>query len=81
MEYTTLSPDSENSGYQTPLTATISVSTIEEITMVSQIVMFPDGYSMDISTWHDNSMDHTFYDMVEGFPRLEEFGVQENQGN
>ena len=49
--------------------------------MVSQIVMFPDGYSMDISTWHDNSMDHTFYDMVEGFPRLEEFGVQENQGN
>ena len=73
--------DSEGSEYQTLPTTTISVSGIEEITRVSQMVMFPDGYSRGISTWlsHDDSVDCTFHDMVEGFPRLEEFWVWENQ--
>ena len=51
MEYKPLSPDSEDSAYLTLPTATSLVSTIEEITGVSQTVMFPDGYSRGISLW------------------------------
>ena len=72
------SPDSEDLAYLTPLTATILVSAIKEITGVSWLVMFPDGYSGGISTWTDQEdlVGQTFHNMVVGFPRLEEFGGQ-----
>ena len=69
----------DDSAYLTPPTATILVSTIEEIMGVSQTVMFPDSYSRGISTWtgDDNCVSQSFQDMVAGFPRLEEFGARE----
>ena len=80
MEYTTLSPDSDNLQYCTPPTATLSISAIKELTSASWTMMFPDGYSRGISSWLacDNTLDHTFLNIVEGFPRLEEFRVPEN---
>ena len=59
-------------------TATILVSAIEEITGVSQMVMFPDGYSRGISMWtrDDDCVSQSFQDMATGFPRLEEFGTR-----
>ena len=75
LEYVDPSPDSEDSEYKTPLTATISVSTIKEIMGVSWMEMFPDGYSEGISSWvSDEDVDRSFWDMAVGFPRLEEFG-------
>ena len=75
MEYEPLSPHSDDLVYLTPLTATILVSIIEEITGISQTVMFPDGYSGGISTWtgDDNCISWSFQDMATGLPRLEEF--------
>ena len=56
----------------------ILVSAIKEITGVSWIRMFPDGYSVGILTWsdHDDFTDQTFHDMAGDFPRLEKFGAQ-----
>ena len=78
LEYTTPSPDSEDSAYLTPPTTTVSVSTIKDITGVSQTVTFPDSYSGGILTWTDweDSVDQTFHDMALDFPRLEEFEGQ-----
>ena len=77
MEYEPLSPNSDDLSYLTLPTATISVSAIEEITGVSQTVMFPDGYSGGILSWSgdDNCVSRLFQDMATGFPRLEEFGT------
>ena len=77
MEYEPPSPNSDNSAYLTLLTATISVSVIEEIMGMSQTVMFPDGYSRGISLWigNDDCVNRLFQDMVTGFPRLEELGT------
>ena len=77
MEYEPPSPNSDNSAYLTPPTATISVSAIEEIMGVSWMVMFPDSYSGGISSWSgdDNYISQSFQDMATGFPRLEEFGM------
>ena len=77
MEYKPPSSNSDNSAYLTPPTATISVSAIEEIMGVSQMVMFPDSYSGGISSWSgdDNCISQSFQDMATGFPRLEEFGM------
>ena len=78
MEYEPLSPHSDDSVYLTPLTATISVTTIEEIMGISQTVMFPDSYSGGISTWtgDDNCVSQSFQDIAAGLPRLEEFGAR-----
>ena len=78
MEYEPLSPHSDDSVYLTPLTATISVSTIKEITGMSWMVMFPDGHSRGILTWTgDNGyINQSFQDIATGFPRLEEFGAR-----
>ena len=75
MEYEPLSPDSDGLVYLTPPTATILVGAIEEITGVSQTVMFPDGYSGGILLWtgDDDCIHRLFQDMAVGFPRLEEF--------
>ena len=75
MEYEPPRPDSDDSAYLTPLTATISVSAIKEIMGISQTVMFPDGYSGGISSWSvdDDCVSQLFQDMATGFPRLEEF--------
>ena len=61
--------------YLTLPTTTISVSAIEEITGVSQMVMFPDGYcgGISMSTGDDNCVSQSFQNMAAGFPRLEEF--------
>ena len=77
MEYEPPSPNSDNLAYLTPPTATISVSAIEEITGVSWMMMFPDGYSGRISLWtgDDGCVHRLFQDMAAGFPRLEEFGA------
>ena len=77
MEYKPPSPNSDDSAYLTPLTATILVSTIEEITGVSWTVMFPDRYSRGILSWigDDDCVNRSFQDMATGFPRLEEFGT------
>ena len=77
MEYEPPSPNSDDSAYLTPPTATILVSTIKKIIGVSQTVMFPDGYSRGILSWtgDDNCISQSFQDMATGFPRLEEFGV------
>ena len=78
MEYEPPSPNSNDLAYLTPPTATILVSAIEEITGVSQMVMFPNGYSRGgISSWtgDDDCVSWPFQDMVAGFPRLEEFGM------
>ena len=39
--------------------------------------MFPDGYSERLSSGveDDDAVTRSFYSMVVGFPRLEEFGV------
>ena len=50
MEYEPPSPNSDDLAYLTLLTATISVSAIEEIMGVSWMVMFPDNYSSGISS-------------------------------
>ena len=74
MEYKPPSPNSDDSAYLTPPTATILVSAIEEIMGVSQTVMFPDGYSGGTLWTGDNdSVSRSFQDMAAGFPRLEEF--------
>ena len=75
MEYEPPSPNSDDSAYLTPLTATISVGAIKEIMGVSRTVMFPDGYSSGISSWtgNDDCVRRLFQDMAVGFPRLEEF--------
>ena len=77
MEYEPPSPNSDDSAYLTPLTAILSVGTIEEITGVSQTAMFPDGYPRGISSWtgDDDCIHRSFQNMAVGFPRLEEFGV------
>ena len=77
MEYEPLSPNSDDSAYLTLPTATISVGAIKEIMGVSRTVMFPDGYSRDISLWtgDDDCVSQLFQDMAAGFPRLEEFGT------
>ena len=71
LEYMIPSPDSEDLAYLTPLTATILVSAIKEITGVSWTVMFPDGYSGRISTWTDQEdlVGQTFHNMVGGLPK------------
>ena len=77
MEYEPPSPNSDDSAYLTPPTATISVSAIKEITGVSQMVMSPDGYFKGISLWtgDDDCVCWLFQDMATSFPRLEEFGA------
>ena len=79
MEYKPPSPNSDDLAYLTPPTATISVSAIEEITGMSQTVMFPDGYSRGISLWtgDDDCIRQSFQDMAARFPRLEEFRTGE----
>ena len=78
MEYEGPSPDSVDSAYLTPPTALLSIGAIEEITGVSQTVMFPNGYSEKLSSGveDDDAVARLFHSMAVGFPRLEEFGVQ-----
>ena len=58
--------------------ALLSIGAIEEITGISQTVMFPDGYSERLSTGveEDDVVTRSFQDMAAGFPRLEEFRIQ-----
>ena len=78
MEYEGFSPDSADSVYLTPPTVLLSIGAIQEITGVSQTVMFPDGYSERLSSGveDDDAVTRSFHSMAVGFPQLEEFGVR-----
>ena len=62
----------------TPPTVLLSIGAIEEITGVSQTVMFLDGYTERLSSGgeDDEAVTRSFHSMAVGFPWLEEFGVQ-----
>ena len=62
----------------TPPTVLLSIRAIEEITGVSQTVMFLDGYTKRLSSGgeDDEAVTRSFHSMAVGFPWLEEFGVQ-----
>ena len=61
-----------------PPTVLLSIGAIEEITGVSQTMMFPEGYSERLSSGaeDDDVVTWSFHSMAVGFPCLEEFGVQ-----
>ena len=58
--------------------ALLLIGAIEEITGVSQTVMFPAGFSERLSLGgeDDDVVTQSFHSMAVGFPRLEEFSVQ-----